>query len=370
MSTGPGDEAPASPEVVEAAVRVVVALNLWKTGEMDAAAEVLLKATQLAPNYSGAHLAYAQTLLARGDMLAGWREYVWRKPFNPKTKTLVAEIGVPEWTGETAKDCRLLVICDEGLGDAIMFARYLPLAAERVGRVVVGWGPEHSALFTGMDGVSAVFASAPKRDEFDAYVMICDLPLVFKTTLETIPAPIPYMPLNERKRQGWSARLGPLSAKGTFRVGINWAGSPAHARDAQRSLRFEQLRPLLEIDGISFISLQKEVRERDRAPLADAGNVLDVSESLEGFDDTAALIANLDLVVTVDSAVAHLAGALGATTWVLLPKPSDWRWLLDRHDSPWYPTARLFRQQRHGDWDSVLREAKQELRRLTVPDRS
>jgi len=358
------DDVPDSPAVVEAVARVVVGLGLFAAGDVTAASEMFLRATELAPNYSGAHLAYAQALLAQGQFLPGWREYVWRKPFNPKTTKLLDDITIPEWAGERMDGGRLLVICDEGIGDAIMFSRYLPRAAERVSTVNVGWGHEQSALFAGIDGVSDVLLSRPSYTEFDAYVMICDLARVFGTTLETIPAQIPYLPLDTRKEQEWSARLDSKLPQGLPRVGINWAGSQIHVRDGQRSLTFEQLGPLLGVDGISFVSLQKDVRERDRAGLAAAENVLDVSASLESFADTAALIANLDLIVSVDTAVAHLAGALGATVWVLLPQPADWRWLLGRSDTPWYPTMRLIRQPKYGDWDSVLQETLLGLRQL------
>lgn len=360
------DDVRDSPDVVEAAVRVAVGSGLYAAGDVAAATEMYRRATELAPYYSAAHLAYAQVLLAQGQFLPGWREFVWRKPFNPTTTRLIDAIEIPEWTGEQIDGCRLLVICDEGIGDAIMFSRYLPQVADRVGKVSVGWGHEHPALFTGINGVSDVLLSPPSSTEFDAYVMICDLPLVFGTTLETIPNQIPYLRLDTRKEQEWRARLDSKVPRGQPRVGITWAGSPSHVRDAQRSLAFEQLGPVLAIDGISYISLQKVVRERDRADLAAAKNVLDVSGLLESFADTAALIANLDLVVSVDTAVAHLAGALGATVWLLLPQPADWRWLLGRNDTPWYTTMHLIRQPKYGDWDSVLQETALGLRRLVA----
>ena len=360
------DDARDSPEVVEAAVRVVVGLGMYADGDIAAATEMFLRAMELAPHYSGAHLAYAQALLAQGQFVAGWREFAWRKPFNAQTTRVLEEITVPEWTGERMDGCRLLVICDEGIGDAIMFSRYLPRVAERVGNIVVGWGPEHAALFSGMDSVSDVLVSPPKFTDFDAFVMICDLPYVFGTTLETIPARIPYLPLDARKQHEWRTRLDSKLPKGQRRVGINWAGSELHTRDEQRSLTFEQLRPVLEVEGVSFVSLQKVVRERDRTDLASAANVLDASPLLESFVDTAALIANLDLVVSVDTAVAHLAGALGATVWTLLPQPSDWRWMVGRNDSPWYPTMQLIRQPTYGDWASVLEQTRLGLRRLAA----
>ena len=338
--------------------------SLKYAGDDVGATEMFFRAVQMAPDLPRAHLSYAEALLSRGELLSGWREFTWRKQFNAQTRKIVERMPAPEWTGEAMKDLRLLVVCDEGVGDAIMFARYLPRVAERVGHVAVGWEPYHPELFGRMKGVSAVYTSPPKDADFDAYVMICDLPNVFATTLETIPTAIPYMPLDQMRVRRWRARLeAELPAKQP-RVGINWAGSPSHVRDAQRSLAFSQLQPLLDVDGISFVSLQKDVRDADRADLAAATNILDVSATLQTFSDTAALIANLDLVVSVDSAVAHLAGALGARVLILLPKPADWRWLIDRSDTPWYPTMRLIRQQFTGDWAPVLREAAVEVQRL------
>ncbi|HEY1727192.1 MAG TPA: glycosyltransferase family 9 protein [Candidatus Baltobacteraceae bacterium] len=360
------DNARESPELVEAVVRVVVGLGLYADGDVATASDMFLRATELAPDYVGAHFAYAQALLAQGQFSPGWHEFAWRKPYNGATTRLLEEITIPEWSGERMDACRLLVICDEGVGDAIMFSRYLPQVADRVGEVVLGWGQEHAALFRKIAGVSDVLISRPTFTEFDAFVMICDLPRVFGTTLETIPDQTPYLPLDTRNEQEWRERLDAKLPKGQLRVGINWAGSELHARDEQRSLAFEQLSSVLGIDGISFVSLQKVVRERDRADLAAAKNVLDVSPLLKSFADTAALIANLDLVVSVDTAVAHLAGALGAKVWLLLPQPSDWRWLLGRSDTPWYPTMRLIRQPKYGDWDSVLQETRLGLCHLAV----
>jgi ADP-heptose:LPS heptosyltransferase len=333
-------------------------------GDNAGATEAFLKAVEFAPSLPRAHLAYGEALLAHGELMLGWREFAWRKKLNPKTQETAEQIALPEWTGQKMPSGRIFVACDEGIGDAIMFARYLPHIAERVAQVAVGWGWDFPELFQGITGVSEVYTSPPTPGEFDTYVFICDLPRVFETSLETIPVAIPYMPLDEEKVRQWKARLAAKSPGGQPRVGITWAGNPLNVRDAQRTLAFEQLRPLLEVEGINFVSLQKIVPQTDEAALAAATNVLDVSAELYTFADTAAVIANLDCVVTVDTAVAHLAGALGAGVVLLLPKPSDWRWLLDRTDTPWYPTMRLIRQQHSGDWAPVLSQAQDWLRQL------
>jgi hypothetical protein len=332
-------------------------------GDDAGATKAFLQAVEFAPSLPRAHVAYGEALLARGELLSGWREFAWRKKLNAKTRETAEQIALPEWTGDEMSG-RIFVACDEGIGDAIMFARYLSQVAERVADVAVGWGWDFPELFQGIKGVSEVYTSPPNPGEFDTFVFICDLPRVFETSLETIPVAIPYMPLDEEKVRQWKARLTSEITGDQPRVGITWAGNPLNVRDAQRTLAFEQLRPLLEVSGISFVSLQKIVPQPDQAALAGAANVLNVSADLYTFADTAALIANLDCVVTVDTAVAHLAGALGSDVVLLLPKPSDWRWLLDRSDTPWYPTMRLIRQQHSGDWAPVLSQAQDRLRQL------
>ena len=242
------------------------------------------------------------------------------------------------------------IICDEGYGDMIQFARFIPKAAELCGEVVLGWDPVIPPLFGGMPCVASAHAIHATIPPFDAGVLLGDLPGVFGVTLDSIPAEVPYLPVHPEACQRWGARLNAEIPAGQFRVGLFWSGRPTHLQNHRRSLRLAQLAPVLDIPGVQFAGIQIPVPEQDQAEIAARSNVLDLSASLTSFAETAAIIQHLDLVISVDSAVAHLAGALGKPVWTMIYKPPDWRWLIDRTDSPWYPTMRLFHQSAMGDW--------------------
>jgi hypothetical protein len=217
-------------------------------------------------------------------------------------------------------------------------------------------------LLSRLPGVAQVDCSDAVLAAYDYHCPLLSLPRAFGTTLATIPAAVPYLQADEAKVAGWRARLRPSRAR---RIGLVWSGNPAHQNDSNRSIPLTEFGPLLATIGgpdVEFISVQKEVRESDRALLA-AHGIRHFGAALQDFDDTAALLMGMDLVIAVDTAIAHLAGALGRPLWVLLPYVPDWRWLLEREDSPWYPTARLFRQSAPGDWGGVLRRVAEELRR-------
>ena len=209
-------------------------------------------------------------------------------------------------------------------------------------------------------GGAQVFAPGDALPPFDLHCPLLSLPLAFGTRLDTIPATAPYLTTPPQSLEQWGVRLGPEQRR---RIGLVWAGNEQHLNDRNRSIALTALLPLLEIDA-AFISLQKEIRPGDAAVLAAHKDILSFSDKLATFDDTAALISHLDLVISVDTSVAHLAGALGKPVWVLLPHIPDWRWLLDRDDSPWYPTARLFRQNASRSWDSVIPRVMNALRQF------
>ena len=290
-------------------------------------------------------LAYLLT----GNFEAGWRGHEARLKL-PSSK--YPNFRVPRWRGEEAIEDKTILVCaDEGLGDTIHFVRYLPMLAARGARVVLAVQPALQRLLVGMDGVSqCVPISAIPSLAFDWHCPISSLPLAFETRLDTIPKAIPYLPLPPQSQvQAWASRLG---SSPKLKVGLVWSGSSSHANDANRSIPLSLLAPLLDLDA-TFVSLQKDVRPGDKARLEQTG-IVDWTADLTDFAETAALISCLDLVITVDTSVAHLAGALGRPTWILLPWTPDYRWLLDRDDSPWYPTARLFRQTATREYESVI----------------
>jgi hypothetical protein len=308
--------------------------------------------------------------LLMGDFEPGWREREWRwkcAAFGLKNRNFPQ----PLWHGDAPLDGKtILIYSDEGFGDAIQFSRYIPLAAARGGHVILEVEAALTRLMSGLSGLGdCLVKPASKLPEFDLHCPLSTLPLAFRTTLETIPSGVPYLAAPAAAVAEWEARLGPRTRP---RVGLVWSGNPKHRRDLQRSLPLRALSSILELDA-SFVSLQKDVRADDEIVLRERNDVLKIDELLQDFADTAALIPCLDLVITVDTSVAHLAGALGRPVWLLLPFTPDWRWLLDREDSPWYPTARLFRQSQPREWTGVIERVRVALQDLIAawrpPDR-
>ncbi|CAH2603636.1 Tetratricopeptide repeat protein [Rhodovastum atsumiense] len=310
----------------------------------------------LRPEHVYAHFHLALALLALGELAEGWGEYEWRW-----RTPLQAEAGKrhhgarPQWTGESAAGRTLLVWAEQGLGDTLQFCRYVPLAAARGARVVVTAPKPLLRLLRSVDGVEAVLAQDEALPPFDLHCPMLSLPRALGTTLATIPAPASYLRADPERVAAWRRRLAAM-ARGPG-IGLVWAGNPrSHipelsAVDARRSLSPELLAPVLAVPGWHFLSLQKT------GPAAPAALPLtNLMAEMEDFADTAALVATLDLVISVDTAVAHLAGALGRPVWLLDRFDACWRWLDGRRDSPWYPGLRIYRQPRPGDWESVIAE--------------
>ncbi len=327
------------------------------------AAASFAAATAIEPGYAEAHLNHAFARLALGDCENGWRLLEWRWEV-PGFALPGWDVSRPRWSGrEDLRGKTLFLHREQGFGDTLQFVRYAPLAARRGARVILGVQPALKALAAGLDGVEQAIAEGEPLPAFDLHCPLMSLPYAFGTTLDTIPAQVPYLAPPPERLAAWRARLG---GRRMPRAGIAWAGNPDQANDRNRSIPLAQLLTHLRRPGIEWISLQKEIREPDAAAFAGCGFV-DLRAGLGDFADTAAVIALLDLVVAADSAVAHLAGALGKPVWVLLPFAAGWRWMLDRDDSPWYPSARLFRQPAPGDWDAPLERVGRELAALERP---
>ncbi|MEG5043757.1 tetratricopeptide repeat protein [Microcoleus sp. B4-C1] len=335
--------------------------NLGRTflekGAVEDAISCYRRAIHLNPNHASAHLNLSLALLLVGDLENGLAEYEWRwqiKEFHtghscfltgPDNSVSAREYR-PLWDGSDLLGKTILLHAEQGLGDSLQFIRYAAIVKNKGGRVIVGCYPQLHRLFATVEGIDLLIVKGEPLPEFDVQAPMLSLPYILGTNLETIPANTAYL------SPPAGAEFGLLPDR-TLKVGIVWAGNPKHRKNKQRSCSLSQFLPLLDVSGVSFYSLQKEVSEADRA-LLNQTSIVDLSPHFGDLADTAAAIAKLDLVISVDTAVAHLAGALGKPVWILLAFSPDWRWLLQREDSPWYPTARLFRQHQRGDWEDVF----------------
>jgi hypothetical protein len=268
-------------------------------------------------------------------------------------------LGKPLWLGEYPPARKtILVHAEQGLGDTIQFVRYAPALAKMGAKVVLEVQPSLVSLLSRVEGIASVVACGEPLQPYDIHCPAGSLPRALGTELSNVPAGVPYLAASDTRVAKWRERIESLPAP---RIAIAWAGSADHANDRNRSLALAQLAPLFGVGRGSFVSIQRELRESDAAALARFANVVHVGDALDDFEDTAAVAALADLVISVDTSIVHLAGAMARPVWVLLPFQPDWRWLLDREDSPWYPTARLFRQPQPGDWNSVVARMSGEL---------
>ncbi len=327
---------------------------LSKLHRFEEAAECFEAALRLAPGHADVNYNHSIVRLLKGDFARGWRQYEarWRTAGFAAVKRNFAPAL---WLGETPVAGKTVLLHDEqGIGDTIQFARYAPLVARMGAKVLLAVQAPLKSLVWHLPGVEDVYGPDDVLPPFDRHCPLLSLPLAVGTDVSTIPADIPYVAADPACRTRWREALG---RHGRPRVGIVWAGRADYANDADRSIPLATFAPLFGAEGVAFISLQHDLRDGDDAVLAAQTNVERLGERFADFADAAAVIAELDLVISVDTAIAHLAGAMGKPVWVLLPHYPDFRWLLEREDSPWYPTARLFRQPRRGDWDSVVARA-------------
>jgi Flp pilus assembly protein TadD len=316
------------------------------------------RAIALDPTLARAYLNKSLLLLLLGDFDQGWLLHEWRWQTKEYLKH-PPRFAQPLWIGQSKPAAReglvgttILVHSEQGLGDTIQFARYLPLLAELGARVVFELPSVLLSLLKGIPGVVDFIAQGQEPPVADFHCPLLSLPLVFKTTLATVPSPQAYLEADAQKLQQWSGRMG---GKSRLRVGLVWSGNSQHKNDHNRSIPLETLLAQLP-EQFELVSLQREVREVDQRVLESHARVRHFGYELEDFSDTAALCALMDVVISVDTSVAHLSGALGRPTWVLLPHVPDWRWLLDRDDSPWYAHAKLYRQASPGEWGPVFQQ--------------
>jgi tetratricopeptide (TPR) repeat protein/GT2 family glycosyltransferase len=345
----------------QAEMHVNLGSVLRDAGHLDEAIAANAEALRRSPDSAAAHWNQAVCLLLAGRLNEGWKEFPWRRQVN-YAACYPHVHPWPVWNGEELHGKRLFVHCEQGLGDALQFVRYLPAVKRCGGTVVFGAWKPLCRLFADLDGVDELVELSwqqPPAVQADLQVSLLDLPGIFGTRLEDLPGRMPYLAAGLHK-----AQQGPLALEGPdFKVGLVWAGSPRHSRDSQRSCPLALFIALAQIEGLKIYSLQKELPDPgDRQRLQQWG-IVDLADPLQDFGDTASAIERLDLVVSVDTAVLHLAAAMARPVWGLIPYSPDWRWMLQREDSPWYPTLRLFRQPQPGDWQTVLDRVALELQR-------
>ena len=320
------------------------------------------KAIELEPETAESHWNRSLTLLQVGNFAEGWAEYEWRwktKNFTTKPR----DFGKPLWLGDTSVEGKVVFIhAEQGFGDSIQFARYIPMVAALGAKVIVEVQAPLKRLFSTINGVSEIISFGEELPAFDMHCPMLSLPLAFKTDLGTIPADVPYVSPDPGDIETFRELL-PRSGKKL--VGIAWAGRSTFGGDRSRSIGLQGIVPLMNMEGCHFIGIQKDLRDGDQELMATLPNLTWVGDKLSDFSSTAALMSVLDLVISSDTSVVHLAGALAKPTWVLLEHKPDWRWLLERNDSPWYPATRLFRQAALGDWESVVTSARDALHGLT-----
>jgi hypothetical protein len=328
--------------------------------ELDEAIACAEGALQRDPDFAGAHFGMAEALLLRGEFERGWEQYEWRFKLANAPK-LMPPSDRPQWNGEPLPPGKLMLIADQGYGDVIQFCRYIPWAAERAPEPSLACSPEILAVVSQQRGVGTVFDHWERRPDFAAYCPLSGLPRLAGTRLDTVPAPVPYVHAEPAKTAQWADRLNAILPRGYRRIGIAWAGRPTHTNDRNRSTALSALAPLSGLKKTALVSLQKGPAQAQIGAYWGHAPLVNLGPEIRDYADTMAIIDNLDLLVTVDTSVGHLAGAMGKPVFIMLPFAPDWRWLLDRSDSPWYPSVRLFRQPRPQQWAPVVAAVTAEL---------
>jgi tetratricopeptide (TPR) repeat protein len=342
------------PHLYVAHLRLGTALT--QLGDRAGAWECYERARALSPSSSEVITYMGLLHLSEGNFALGWSEYEYRESARHARR----RFSQPQWKGEPLEGARIFLHAEQGFGDALQCVRYVPLVAARGGQVILGVQKRLHRLLARTEGARQVISESERPPEFRWHCPLLSLPLAFATDLSSVPARIPYVNPDPAHVEAWGRRLRGDS----LRIGLAWGGNPNYPHELWRSIPLEQLAPLTNLEGTTFYSLQLGAPARQAKLLGPRVQLIDLQDEQKDFADTAAIVASLDLVISIDTSVAHLAGAMGKPVWILLNNSPDWRWLLEREDSPWYPTARLFRQSTRGNWRDVVTRVERELRQL------
>jgi hypothetical protein len=322
--------------------------------EIEAAIDHDRRALALDLSLIGAHFELAEALLLSGQFEEGWAEYEYRFALPNVPPLLPPGHDWPLWDGSPMPTGTLLLIGDQGFGDTIQFCRYIPEVAALCPNLVVAASADMLPLIRQQRGIQQSACRWEDLPRFDAYCTLSGLPRLFRTTLANIPAPVPYLRADPEQAARWRQKLDALAPRNYRRIGLVWAGRPTHGNDANRSMRLQQLGALAHAEKVALVSLQKGVAQAELGRYFGTAPLINLGAEIADFTDTMAILATLDRLVTVDTSVAHLAGAMGRPVSILLPYACDWRWLTRRSDTPWYPSATLCRQAAPGDWESAM----------------
>jgi tetratricopeptide (TPR) repeat protein len=344
------------PHLYVAYLRLGTALT--QLGDRPGAWKCYQRAQALCPSSSEVITYMGLLHLSEGNFRLGWGEYEYRESVRRARR----RFRQPQWKGEALEGARIFLHADQGLGDALQCVRYVPLVAARGGQVVLGVQTRLHRLLARTEGARQVTSEEETPPEFRWHCPLLSLPLAFATDLNTIPSKIPYVEPDPAHVERWEERLRGNS----LRIGLAWGGNPNYPHELWRSIPLELLAPLTHLEGTTFYSLQLGAPARQVKQLGPRVHLIDLQDEQKDFADTAAIVAHLDLVISIDTSVAHLAGSMGKAVWILLNNSPDWRWMLEREDTPWYPTARLFRQSTFGNWQEVVARVERELRDLVA----
>ncbi|AIF52434.1 tetratricopeptide repeat protein [Pelosinus sp. UFO1] len=327
----------------------------------DEAEDQLCRAVELRSDYTEANFSLGNLYLLRGEFANGWGKYEKSR----RRRSRYRQLKIPQWLGEDLTGRSILLCWEYGFGDTIQFVRYVQKVEKLTSKIIL-WvqKPLERLLAAAHPNLTLYAGDCLPQGKYDYVCSLLSLPVIFNTCNETIPQTVPYIPASRTASVTWREALRKIDNDKLYRVGVVWAGNPRHHNDSKRSIPFDVFHKLFGISRVSWVSLQVGLRAEDL--IGTPYNIIDFSRDLVDFMETAGLIETLDLVITVDSAVAHLAGTMGKKTWLLLPFDPDWRWQLDREDSSWYPTIRIFRQRKLGDWQEVVERVKRALQKEPI----
>jgi Flp pilus assembly protein TadD len=335
----------------------------YHRGELDACLDCATQALRIDPGLPGGHFVRAEALLQRGELAEGWEEYEWRYRIGGAAP-LMPPTDKPQWNGAKLDERRLLLIADQGFGDAIQFSRYIPWAEQRCPNLAIACSAELAPLLRQVSARAKLFQRWADCPDYAAFCPLSGLPRLAGTRVDNVPAPIPYLRADPSRVALWKQRLDGLVPAGFRRIGVIWAGRATHNNDRNRSALLSDFLPIANVPGIALLALQKGPKTGQAGEYYGRAPLINVGAEIQDYDDTMAILENLERLVTVDTSVAHLAGAMGRPVWIMLPRAPDWRWLLEREDSPWYPTVRLFRQTQVRRWDDVAQRIAAALRQM------